>query len=133
MTTNIFVNLPVKDLKRSMEFFAQLGYSFNMQFTDEKATCMVISDQIYAMLITEEYFKTFIKKEICDTTKSTEVLVALSVESKDKVNEIVDKAIKAGGKVVNEQDLGFMFFRSYEDLDGHTWEYFYMDPSAAQG
>ncbi len=129
----IFVNLPIKDLKRSTEFFLKLGYTFNPQFTDEKATCMVISESIYAMLLTEPFFKSFIKKEIADTQKSTEVLVALSAESKEEVDQIIDKAIEAGGKENGDkQDMGFMYSRSYEDLDGHIWEYVWMDPSHVQ-
>jgi uncharacterized protein len=130
---NIFVNLPVKDLNKTVDFFTNVGFTFNPQFTDENATCMVINDHIYAMLLVEEYFKTFIKKEVVDTTKSTEVIVALSVNSKEEVNEIVDKALAAGGKPTNEpQDHGFMYTRSFTDIDGHLWEVFFMDESAIQ-
>lgn len=132
MATKIFVNLAVKDLQRSMEFFTQLGYTFNKQFTNEKAASMVISEDIYAMLITEPFFKTFISgKEIADTAKAKEVLICLSADSKEAVNNHVDKALAAGGKEFGTaQDHGFMFIRNYEDLDGHVWEIMWMDPAA---
>jgi predicted lactoylglutathione lyase len=133
MATNIFINLPVKDLQASIAFFTKLGYTFNPQFTDENATCMIISDTIYAMLITHKRFKDFTKKAIADATKTTEVLIALSAESKEKVQEWADKAIVAGGKEANEpQDHGFMISRSVEDLDGHIWEIVWMDPNFVQ-
>ncbi|MES2132446.1 MAG: VOC family protein [Bacteroidota bacterium] len=133
MATNIFVNLPVQDLNKSIEFFTKLGYTFNAQFTDEHATCMIISDTIYAMLLTKAKFKDFTKKEIADAKKTTEVLIALSTDNKEKVNELVDKAIAAGGKEPNDaQDHGFMFTRSFEDPDGHIWEIFWMDPNFVQ-
>ncbi|MEO8512528.1 MAG: VOC family protein [Ignavibacteria bacterium] len=133
MSTKIFVNLAVKDLNRSMDFFKAIGYSFNLQFTDETAACMVITDDIYAMLITESKFKEFTPKKIADATTSTEVLTCLSAESKDKVNEIVDKAIKAGATELKEpQDHGSMFYRSFNDLDGHIWEILWMDESSIQ-
>lgn len=132
MATQIFINLAVKDLQRSMDFFTQLGYTFNKQFTDEKAACLVISETIFAMLLTEPFFKGFIPgKEIADTTKTKEVLIALSGDSKDSVNELADKAIAAGGKQFREpEDHGFMYSRSFEDLDGHVWEVVWMDPTA---
>lgn len=132
MATMIFVNLPVKDLQRSMVFFSQLGYTFNQQFTNEKAACMVISDTIYAMLLTEPFFQGFIPgKEIADTAKTKEVILCLSTDSKDAVNTIADKAIAAGGREFREsQDHGFMYYRSFEDLDGHVWEVMWMDPAA---
>jgi predicted lactoylglutathione lyase len=131
MATQIFVNLPVKDLNKSMEFFKNIGYSFNPQFTDETAACMVISNEIYAMLLTQEKFKEFTTKEIVDATKSTEVLIALSTESKGDVNIMLDKVIKAGGKEFRQpMDYGFMFSRSFEDLDGHVWELLWMDPKS---
>jgi uncharacterized protein len=134
MATKIFVNLPVRDLEKSKEFFSKLGYSFNKQFTDEKAASLVISEDIYAMLITEPFFKTFIpNKEIADTTKTKEVLVALSTDSKQQVNELTEKAIAAGGKQFREpEDHGFMYARSFEDLDGHVWEVIWMDPGFIQ-
>lgn len=134
MATNIFVNLPVKDLDKTKEFFLKLGYTFNQQFTDEKAASLVISENIYAMLITEPFFKTFIpNKEIADTGKSKEVLIALSVDSKQLADELADKAIAAGGKNFRTpEDHGFMYARSFEDLDGHVWEVFWMDPGHIQ-
>lgn len=133
MATKIFVNLPVKDLNKTKDFFSKIGYSFNAQFTDEKAACMVISEDIYAMLLTEPTFQTFTKKSICDATKSTEVLIALSTDSKDEVNNLVEKAVAAGGTLYAEpQDHGFMYQHSFADLDGHQWEVFWMDPSFVQ-
>jgi uncharacterized protein len=132
MATKIFVNLPVKDLNRSIDFFTALGFSFNPQFTDDKAACMVISGSIYSMLITEPYFKTFTKKEISDAKKNTEVLIALDAESREQVDAIVRKALKAGGSIYMEpQDHGWMYGHSFADLDGHQWEIVYMDESAA--
>ncbi len=131
MATKIFVNLPVKDLKKSMEFFTKLGFTFNSQFTDEAAACMVVSEDIFVMLLTQDKFKAFTPKEICDATKSTEVLVCLSAESRDKVNEMVHTAVAGGGTTYNEpQDHGFMYGHGFQDLDGHIWEIIYMEPSA---
>jgi uncharacterized protein len=130
MTTKIFVNIPVKDLNRSKNFFSQLGYRFNRQFTDEKAACMVISDDIYVMLLTNEFFKTFIKNDICDTTKCNEAILSLSSDSREKVDELVTRAIKAGGKgPTDTQDHGSMYQSGFKDLDGHLWEVIWMDPS----
>lgn len=134
MATNIFVNLPVKDLDKSKAFFAKLGYTFNPQFTDETAACMVISDTIYAMLITHARFSDFTVKAIADSVKTTEVLIALSCESKDDVAKIADAALAAGATEAKPpQDYGFMIVRSFNDLDGHIWEYLWMDPSHVQG
>jgi uncharacterized protein len=133
MSTKIFVNLPVKDLKRSMGFFRQLGYEFNPQFTDETAACMIISEDIYAMLLTHGKFRGFTPKEICDSTKSTEVLICLSCESREKVQEQVTKALAAGGSTYAEpKDYGFMFQHGFQDPDGHIWELVHMDESAGQ-
>jgi predicted lactoylglutathione lyase len=133
MPTKIFVNLPVKDLKKSMSFFKTLGYGFNEQFTDETAACMVITEDIYAMLLTEAKFKDFTRKPVADATKVTEVLTALSVESRARVDELVDTALKAGATEAREaMDYGFMYGRSFNDLDGHIWEIIYMDPSHLQ-
>lgn len=130
MPTKIFVNLPVRDLQRSIDFFTRLGYRFNQQFTDETATCMIITDDIFAMLLTEEKFKSFTPKEICDAKKYSEVLVALSFDSRAEVDAIVRKAVAAGGTTYNEpQDHGFMYAHGFQDPDGHIWEVFYMDPS----
>lgn len=129
MISKIFVNLPVKDLEKSMTFFKKVGFSFNPQFTDKTGACMVMSDDIYAMLLTHPKVKEFTKKEIADAHKTTEVLTALAVESKAKVNEVADKAVKAGGKEpYAPKDYGFMFARSFEDPDGHIWEVFWMNP-----
>lgn len=132
MATKIFVNLPVKNLQRSMDFFTKLGYSFNKQFTNEKAACLVISEDIFAMLLTEPFFQGFIPgKEIADASKTKEVLVCLSADSRDAVNELADKAIAAGGKNFRQpEDHGFMYGRSFEDPDGHAWEVMWMDPAA---
>lgn len=133
MSTKIFVNLPVKDLPRSMKFFSSLGYSFNPQFTDENAACMVIAEDIFAMLLVEKFFKSFTPKEIADSHKTTEVLTALFVESREKVDELVSKAVAAGGKTYREpQDMGFMYGHGFEDLDGHLWEVGWMDPIHVQ-
>ena len=131
MTTQIFVNLPVKDLSRTVEFFKELGFEFNPQFTDENATCMIINDNIFVMLLVEKFFKTFTKKEICDTTKDTEVIIALSTESREKVDEMMQHVFEAGGKESREpQDHGWMYGRSFQDINGHLWEIIYMDEKA---
>lgn len=133
MSSKIFVNLPVKDLDRSMAFFKAIGFSFNPQFTDKTAACMVMSDDIYAMLLTHDKVKQLTGKQIADAHKTTEVLTALAVESKAKVNELADKAAKAGSKEPRQpQDYGFMFARRFEDPDGHIWEVFWMDPAHVQ-
>lgn len=131
MATQIFVNLPVKDLQRSVAFFTALGYDFDLNFTNENATCMIVGENIFVMLLVEPFFQTFIKKEICDARKSTEVLVCLSCESRAKVDELVARAVAAGGTIPREaQDHGFMYGHAFEDLDGHIWELVYMEPSA---
>ena len=131
MAKSIFVNLPVKDLKKSIEFFTRLGFSFNPQFTDETATCMIVSDNIFVMLLTHPKFAGFTPKPICDATQATEVLVALNCNSRDEVDEMVRKAVAAGGSTYNApQDHGFMYAHGFQDLDGHIWEVFYMDPAA---
>jgi len=133
MNTNIFVNLPVKDLGKSMEFFKRLGFSFNAQFTDETAACMIVSETAYVMLLTHPKFKAFAPNAICDATKSTEVLVAISCENRAKVDERVAKAVAAGGSIYNKpKDYGFMYGHGFQDLDGHVWEVFYMDPTAVK-
>lgn len=131
MTRQIFVNLPVKDIARSMQFFRQLGFDFNMQFTDDKAACLIIGENIYAMLLKEEFFKNFTKKEIADASKVTEVLIAIDVESKAAVDSLVQKAVSAGGAIYTEPaDHGWMYQHSFADLDGHQWEIFYSDINA---
>ena len=133
MATNIFVNLPVKDLDKSKAFFIALGYSFNAQFTDDTAASLVISDNIYAMLLTHAKMKEFTSKEIADATKTTEVIVCLSCESREAVDSLADKALAAGGSRCREpMEYGFMYGRSFQDLDGHIWEVIWMDPSFVQ-
>ena len=133
MSTKIFVNLPVKDLKRSIDFFTKLGFTFNKKFTDETATCMVISNDIYAMLLIHDKFREFTPKAIADAHATSEVLIALSFDSKLKVDELVNKALVAGATEARSPvDHGFMFTRSFNDPDGHIWEIFWMDPEAAK-
>lgn len=133
MATKIFINLPVRDLKKSMDFFKELGFSFNPQFTDETAACLKFTDDIYAMLLTHAKFREFTTNQIADTSTTTEVLNSLSFDSKDAVNEIADKALKAGGISNGDpKDYGFMYLRSFKDPDGHIWEVFWMDPSFVQ-
>jgi predicted lactoylglutathione lyase len=130
MASKIFVNLPVSNLNNSIAFFTKLGFSFNQQFTDETGTCMIVTDDIFVMLLTEAKFKTFTPKEICDAKKSTEVLVALSLDNRAQVDQMVRKAVDAGGSTYNEpQDHGFMYGHGFQDLDGHIWEVFFMEPS----
>lgn len=131
MASKIFLNLAVKDLKKSIDFFTELGFSFNPQFTDEHATCMIIGENIFAMLVTEQRFKDFTKKEICNAHKNTEVLIAIDVDSREKVDETVKNAVDAGGSIYMEpQDYGWMYGHSFADLDGHQWEIMYMDENA---
>jgi predicted lactoylglutathione lyase len=131
MATKIFVNLPVKDLNKTVKFFTALGFTFNPQFTDENATCMIVSDDIFVMLLVEKFFQTFTKKPVADATKTAEVIIALSADSRERVDELVDKALAAGGAMSNEpQDMGWMYQRSFQDVDGHLWEVAYMDESA---
>ena len=133
LATKIFVNLPVKDLNRTVEFFTKLGFTFNPQFTDENATCMIIGEDIYVMLLVERFFKTFTKKEVCDVAKDAEVIVALSAESREKVDQIMNRVLEAGGKESRDpQDHGWMYGRSFQDIDGHLWEIIYMNETALQ-
>ena len=132
MTTMIFVNLPVKNLPQSMEFFGRLGFTFNPQFTDETAACMVVSETIYTMLLTEAKFQSFTPKPVSDARQSTEVLIALSCDSAAEVDALVAKAVSAGATTpVERKDHGFMVQHGFADLDGHQWEVFWMDESAA--
>jgi predicted lactoylglutathione lyase len=133
MANNLFVNLPTRDLEKSIAFFAGLGFSFNQQFTDETATCMIVGPEVAVMLLTEDKFRSFTPNPICDARKATEVLVCLSCESRAKVDEMVGKAVAGGGNTYNEpQDYGFMYSHGFQDLDGHIWEVMYMDPSEVQ-
>lgn len=126
----IFVNLPIKDLKRSVDFFTKLGFTFNPQFTDETATCMIIADNIFAMLITEPRFKDFTDKEISNAHKTVEVINALSADSREQVDDIVNKALAGGATEPKPaQDHGWMYIRHIQDLDGHCWEFAFMDTS----
>jgi predicted lactoylglutathione lyase len=128
----IFVNLPVRDLDKSVEFFTTLGFEFNPQFTDDSATCMIVSEEAFVMLLVESRFKDFTKKEVCDSTTHTEAILALSAESREEVDEIVNKALDAGGQPANDpMDQSFMYAWSFQDIDSHLWEVLYMDPSAA--
>lgn len=130
MVKQIFINLPVKDLDKTIDFFTKLGFKFNPQFTDENATCMIIGENIFAMLLVEKFFKSFTPKEICDAKNSTEVLLALAVGSRGEVDEMVSNAIEAGGNEPRaSQDHGWMYGRSFEDINGHIWEVFHMDES----
>jgi predicted lactoylglutathione lyase len=131
MARKLFVNLAVRDLKRSMDFFSTLGFTFNPKFTDDNAACMIVSDEAFVMLLTQPFFKTFTKRELCDTAKQTEGLFALSCGSRAEVDQLVDKAIAGGGtRAMPSQDHGFMYSSSFYDLDNHHWEVFWMDPKA---
>lgn len=128
MTKNLFVNLPISDLDNTVKFFSELGFKFNPKFTDETATCMIISESIFAMLLVIDKFKTFTTKKICDSKVQTEVLLSLQVESREEVDDLVKKALAAGGSNhMPPQDHGFMYGHSFQDLDGHIWEVFYME------
>ncbi|PZQ20515.1 MAG: glyoxalase/bleomycin resistance/extradiol dioxygenase family protein, partial [Stenotrophomonas acidaminiphila] len=128
MTTQIFVNLPVRDLDRSKAFFTALGYANNPQFTDENAACLVISDTIYVMLLVEPFFQGFTRKTICNARTHTEAILCLSAESRAGVDALADKALAAGGsETLEAKDYGFMYQRSFQDPDGHQWEVVHMD------
>ena len=127
----IFVNLPVKDLTASVDFFTALGFTFDPAFTDEQATCMVVSDEAFVMLLVEPRFKDFATKDISDASSSTEVIIAVSASSREEVDHLADTALAAGGSPAKDpMDMGFMYGRSFSDLDGHSWEVMWMDPSA---
>ena len=131
MSRKIFVNLPIANMERSQAFFKSLGFSFNPQFTNEQGACMVIAEDIYAMLLVEPFFQTFTKKPVADARKATEVINCLSCDSRAEVDALVKKALAAGGTAPNApQDHGFMYGHGFEDLDGHIWELAYMDMSA---
>jgi predicted lactoylglutathione lyase len=131
MNTQIFLNLPVADLPKSREFFQSLGYSFNEQFSDDTAACLVISEHIHAMLLTHAKFREFSPRPICDASKACEVLICLSCDSRPEVDELVKKAVAAGGSTYSEpKDYGFMYQHSFQDLDGHCWELVHMVPGA---
>ncbi len=130
----MFVNLPVRDLPRAKAFYGRLGFAFDPRFTDERAACLVVSGQGYVMLLQEEFFRTFTRRELCDTTRQNEALVALSCESRAEVDALARVALEAGGREANEPaDQGFMYVRAFHDPDGHHWEVFWMDPRVASG
>ena len=130
MATKVFINLPVNDLTKSMEFFQNLGFSFNPQFSDEKAGCMIVSDSIFVMLLTTTYFKSFIDTEVCDAKQFTEVLITLDATSADEVKQFINKAESLGGRIYAQaQDHGFMYQHGFADLDGHRWEMAYVNMS----
>lgn len=134
MSKQVFINLPVTDLKKSMAFYEAIGFTNNPQFTDETAACMVWSDAIFVMLLTHDKLKQFISKAIIDAKQTVGVINALSLESNDEVNSFLEKAVKAGGREYAEpKDYGFMQQRCVEDLDGHNWEVLYMDMSKFPG
>jgi uncharacterized protein len=132
MSAQIFVNLPVRALRQSMDFFSALGFKFDPQFTDENAACLIIDeDHIYAMLLTHEFFRKFTSKDIADSVVTTETILALGVESREAVDAMVDKALASGGSASNPpDDESFMYSRSFQDPDGHLWEVLYLDRSA---
>ncbi|MEO6601798.1 MAG: VOC family protein [Polyangiaceae bacterium] len=133
MTRQIYLNLGVKEPKRSMEFFSRLGFEFNPKFTDEKAVCMIVNENAYVMLLAEAFFQTFTKRELCDTSTHTEGLFAVSCPSREAVDAMVKMAVAAGGAhAMAPQDHGFMYGWSFYDLDGHHWEVMWMDPQATQ-
>ena len=128
MPRNLYVNLPVKDLERTVDFFAALGFAFNPKFTDENATCMIVNDSTSVMLLVEPYFATFTKKPVSDAKAVTETMLAISVDSRAEVDDFVGKALAKGAvEYAEPRDFGFMYQRGIADLDGHQWEVFYMD------
>ena len=130
MKTKIFLNLPVRDLNRSIAFFTELGFKFNPKFTNEKATCLIIGENINVMLLVEEFYKTFTDKKICNTATSSEVIISISVESREQVDEMIEKVVKTGESEYKEaKDYGWMYQRNFRDIDGHHWEIFFMDES----
>ena len=129
----IFVNLAVEDLGRSVDFFTTLGFTFDPRFTDEHATCMIVSEQAFVMLLVKNRFQDFTKKALVDSTAHTEAIVALSAESREEVDELADRALEAGGTAANDPiEMDFMYGRSFQDPDGHLWELIWMDPSALE-
>ena len=133
MARKIFVNVAVQDLDRSIGFFTALGFEFDPRFTDETATCMIFSDEAFVMLLVEGKFKEFTKKELVNASVQTEAILAVSAESPEAVDELADAALAAGGSPANDpMDYGFMYGRSFNDLDGHLWEVMWMDPAALE-
>ena len=131
MSKLIFLNLPVADLAAARTFYEAIGFTNNPQFTDETAACMVLTDVIHVMLLTHDKFAQFTPKKIADAHSTSEVLICISADSREGVDEITEKALAAGGREPREkQDYGFMYGRSFEDPDGHIWEPMYMDLEA---
>lgn len=127
---SLFVNLPVKDLRASVDYFTKLGFGFDSRYTDQNAACLIIGDNMYAMLLAEPFFTSFTKKQITDSRRSSEVILALAVDSRSKVDNLVDRALELGGKKSNEPvEQPWMYGRSFQDLEGHIWEVFFMDQS----
>ncbi|MDQ0821743.1 putative lactoylglutathione lyase [Arthrobacter sp. V4I6] len=130
MAKQMFLNLPVQNLDKTVEFFTALGFSFNPDFTDENATCMIVNDDAFVMLLVEGYFQTFTSKPVADASSTAEAIMAFSVESREAVDEMVRTALTSGGTPSEEaQDYGFMYTHSFQDPDGHLWEVFWMDPA----
>ena len=133
MSRSLFLNLAVSDLDRSVEFFRALGFEFNPQFTDETATCMIVGEDAFVMLLTKTRFSDFTTKELADPATQTEAITAVSADSREDVDKLADKALASGGSTANDpMDLGFMYSRSFHDPDGHLWEIMWMDPSAVE-
>lgn len=130
MSRMTFINLPVKDLNKAVEFFRAVGFTFDQQFTNEDATCMNISDQAFAMLQVEPFFKGFTGKEVTNTATASEVIIGLSADSRAEVDDLTNKAVAAGAEDLGGDDQGFMYMRGFRDLDGHQWSFLYMDLSA---
>ncbi|KAF2082902.1 VOC family protein [Flavobacterium sharifuzzamanii] len=130
MKTKIFLNLAVKDLNRAVSFYNGLGFSTNPKFTNEKGACLVVDENIFVMILVEEFYQTFTKKQICDSTTTSEAIIAISVDTREQVDEMMEKAIKSGGIDYNQtNDYGWMYQRTFLDVDGHHWEVFFMDES----
>lgn len=130
MDTKIYINLAVKDLQKAISFFNALGFSTNLKFTNEKGACIVIGQNINVMILVEEFYKTFTNKQLCDSKTTSEVLLSFSVATRKEVDEIIEKAVKAGGTdYQKDNDYGWMYQRTFLDLDGHHWEVFHMDES----
>jgi predicted lactoylglutathione lyase len=132
MPTRIFVNLPVRSLARSVAFFEHLGYRFDPQFTDDNATCMIVGDNIFVMLLLEPFFQQFTAKPVADAHRTTEAIMCIAVDSRATVDSLVDKALDAGALPGKTRDLGFMYQRSFQDLDGHLWEMLHMQHDEPQ-
>jgi predicted lactoylglutathione lyase len=133
MPRMMFVNLPVQDLGRSIAFFTELGFRFDGQFTDANATCMVVSDQACVMLLVRQFFATFTTRGVADPGAGSEVVLAVSAESREEVDALVDRALAlGGGRALAPADAGYMYGRSFSDLDGHAWEVMWMDPASVQ-